>query len=121
MEKSLDPRINRLDLQRASEGHQNTNTHWVTFEVFHQDKRGKQTVHVGIVHAPSPEMALVFAKEQYSRRKNTANLWVVKSSDVYTFSHHDEDIFETTPEKTFREPGFYKVRERIEEFKNKLN
>jgi 1,2-phenylacetyl-CoA epoxidase PaaB subunit len=61
----------------------------------------------------------MFAKEQYARRKSTSNLWVVKSSEVYTFASEDEDIFETTPEKTFREPGFYKVRDRIEEFKKK--
>lgn len=64
----------------------------------------------------------MFAKEQYARRGKTANLWVVKTSDVYTFNSEDEEIFETTPEKTFRDPAFYKVRERIEAFqaKNKL-
>lgn len=119
-DKSLDPRINRLDMHHVENGVKPTNTHWVTYEVFHQDKRGKQPIHVGIVHAASPELALMFAKEQYARRKATANLWVVKSSDVYTYSPADEDIFETTPEKTFREPGFYKVRDRIEAYKNKI-
>ncbi len=118
---SLDPRINRLDLKRVNDGEQ-TASHLITWEVFHQDKRGKQPVHAGIVHAASPEMALIVAKEQYARRGKTANLWVVKTSDVYTFHSEDEDIFETTPEKTFRDPAFYKVRERIEAFqaKNKL-
>jgi ring-1,2-phenylacetyl-CoA epoxidase subunit PaaB len=120
MNESLDPRVNRLsDLRQVENGE--SNTHWATYEVFHQDKRGKQVVHVGIVHAPSPEMALVFSKEQYARRKHTSNLWVVKSSEVYTYAHEDEDIFETVPEKTFREPGFYKVRDRIEAYKNKIN
>jgi ring-1,2-phenylacetyl-CoA epoxidase subunit PaaB len=116
---SLDPRINRLDLHRIGEGEQKTNTHLITWEVFHQEKRGKQPVHVGIVHASSPEMAMIFAKEQYARRGKTTNLWVVKTSDVYTFSYEDEDIFETTPEKTFRDPAFYKVRDRIEAFQAK--
>jgi ring-1,2-phenylacetyl-CoA epoxidase subunit PaaB len=115
---SLDPRINRLDLHRTKEGEQ-TNSHLVTWEVFHQEKRGKQPVHVGIVHAPTPEMAMIFAKEQYARRGKTTNLWVVKTSDVYTFSCEDEDIFETTPEKTFRDPAFYRVRERIEAYQAK--
>ena len=72
--------------------------------------------------ASNAEMALMFAKEQYARRGKTTNLWVVKTSDVYTFGCEDEDIFETTPEKTFRDPGFYKVRERIEAYqaKNKI-
>jgi ring-1,2-phenylacetyl-CoA epoxidase subunit PaaB len=120
MNESLDPRVNRLDDLHKVAGEGEANTHWATYEVFHQDKRGKQVVHVGIVHAPGPEMALVFAKEQYARRKFTSNLWVVKSSEVYTYAHEDEDIFETVPEKTFREPGFYKVRDRIEAYKNKI-
>ena len=113
---SLDPRVVRLDLKKVEEGEVHTNSHLVTWEVFHQEKRGKQVVHVGIVHAPSPEMALVVAKEVFGRRGKTTNIWVTKTSDVYTFPTGDEDIFETTPEKTFREPASYKVRDRIEKF-----
>ena len=112
---SLDPRINRLDLHRVAAG-ELTNSHLITWEVFHQEKRGKQPVHEGIVNAPTPEMALILAKEQFARRGKTTNLWVVKTSDVYTFHSEDEDIFETTPEKTFRDPAFYKVRDRIEKY-----
>jgi ring-1,2-phenylacetyl-CoA epoxidase subunit PaaB len=113
---SLDPRVNRLDKKKIAEGEVRTNSHLITWEVFHQDKRGKQVVHCGIVHASTPEMALVLAKEQYARRGKTTNLWVAKTTDVYTFSSEDEDIFETTPEKTFRDPAAYKVRDRIEKF-----
>ena len=116
---SLDPRVNRLDLKKISEGEEKTNSHLITWEVFHQDKRGKQVVHVGIVHASTPEMALILAKEQYARRGKTTNLWVAKTCDVYTFNSEDEDIFETVPDKTFREPAAYKVRDRIEKFQNK--
>lgn len=116
---SLDPRVKRLDFKKLEEGEEKTNSHLVTWEVFHQEKRGKQVTHVGIVHAASPEMALILAKEQYARRGKTTNLWVTKTSDVYTFSSEDEDIFETTPEKTFRDPAFYKVRDRIEKFQNR--
>ena len=116
---SLDPRVNRLDFKKVSDGETRTNSHLITWEDFHQDKRGKQVVHVGIVHASTPEMALILAKEQYARRGRTTNLWVAKTSDVFTFNTEDEDIFETTSEKTFRDPGFYKVRDRIEKFQNK--
>ena len=117
---SLDPRINRLDLSRVKDGEQ-TASHLITWEVFHQEKRGKQPMHEGIVHAPTPEMALILAKEQFARRGKTTTLWVVKTSDVYTFSAEDEDIFATTPEKTFRNPESYKVRDRIEAFQAKNN
>lgn len=114
--KSLDPRVNRLHLSEDINLSSVEENQFITFEVFHQEKRGKQAVHVGVVHAPSPEIALIVAKEQYTRRKSTASLWVVKSSDIHCFSNNDEDIFSTTPEKQFREPGFYKVRERIEQY-----
>ena len=92
---------------------------WTTYEVFHQDKRGKQHVHVGTVRAPDPEMALVLAKEQFARRLTCSNLWVVKTSDVYAFSYEDEDMFATTPEKTHREAAAYKSRDKIEEYKKR--
>ena len=115
---SLDPRIKRLSLDNQTELTP-TNTHLVTWEVFHQEKKGKQPVHAGVVHASSPELALVYAKEQYARRGKTTNLWVVKSSDIYTYTQDDEDIFETTPEKLHREPAYYKVRDRIEAYQNR--
>ncbi len=118
---SLDPRVNRLDLSRLKEGKVHTNTHLITWEVFHLEKRGKQAVHVGVVHAPNPEMALLMAKETFGRRGKTANLWVAKTSNVYTFNMQDEDMFETTPEKTFRDPAAYRVRDRIEAYREKHN
>ena len=113
---SLDPRIKRLDLKDGETQPVHTNSHLITWEVFHQDKRGKQHGHVGSVHASSPELALIMAKEVFGRRGKTANLWVVKTSDVFTFQTEDEDMFETTPEKTFRDPADYKVRDRIERY-----
>jgi|ERR1043165_2252065 ring-1,2-phenylacetyl-CoA epoxidase subunit PaaB len=114
--ETLDPRIKRLDFKKIADGETHTNSHLITWEVFHQEKRGKQVTHVGIVHAANPEMALVMAKEVFGRRGKTTNLWVTKTSDVYTFGSEDEDLFETTPEKTFRDPAYYKVRDRIERF-----
>jgi len=116
--KSFDPRINRIELpsteekKETLEGHE----HWETYEVFHQKKRGEQHVHAGIVHAPSPEIALVFAKEQYGRRRTTANLWVAKSSSVFASGYDDQDIFATTPEKTYREASDYYVMDRIRKY-----
>lgn len=121
LNKSMDPRVNRLDLKKLGEGEAQTNSHLITWEVFHQEKRGKQPVHAGIVHASTPEIALIVAKETFGRRGKTANLWIVKTSDVYTFHSEDEDIFETAPEKTFREPAAYKVRDRIEAYRLKHN
>ena len=97
----------------------NKEEHGITYEVFHQKKRGAQHVHCGIVHASSPEMALLFAKEQFARRGETTNIWVVKTEDVYVSEYEDSDIFETTPEKNYRDPSGYKVMDKINEFKKR--
>ena len=117
MATSLDPRIQRAELEGApaSEGLKQ-NEHWETYAIFHQDKRGKAHEFVGIVHAPDPELALVFAKEQYGRRKKTVSMWAVRSSDIFAFQHEDEDMFSTVPEKNYREASGYPVRKRINKY-----
>ncbi len=119
---SLDPRIKRADLKgSASFTALASNEHWEPFAVFHQDKRGEQHVFVGIVHAPDPEMALIFAKEQFGRRKKTVNIWVVRSSDIFSLGYEDEDMFSTVPEKTYREASGYPVRKRINKYLHDLD
>ena len=122
MSKSLDPRIERaqLDFDKQIEPLGEMDQ-FQTYEVFHQTKRGQQHVHVGIVHAPSPEMALVYAKEQYGRRGKTSNIWVCPSSSVMATEYFDEDIFATTPEKVYRDASVYKVMDRIKAYKEKNN
>ncbi len=118
---SLDPRIRRADLDAspASSGLAQ-NEHWETFAIFHQDKRGAAHEFVGIVHAPDPELALLFAKEQYGRRKKTVNLWAVRSTDIFTFQHEDDDMFSTVPDKNYREASGYPVRKRINKYLDEL-
>ena len=117
MEKSLDPRVNRLDLQNAAGQPGAQDENWPTWEVFHQKKRGEHHIHVGIVHAADEQLALLFAKEQYGRRLKCANIWVIKSSNVFSLGYDDEDMFETTPDKIYREATGYKVRDKINAFK----
>lgn len=118
----VDPRLVRADIDGSESFNPLSNLEeWGTFEVFHQKKRGEQHVHTGIVHAPDPEMALLFAKEQFGRRLHCSSIWVVKTSDVYSLGYENEDMFETTPEKTYREAGGYRLRERIGEYKKGLH
>jgi len=121
MIKSLDPRITRaeIDLENPIEPLRDLDQ-WETYEVFHQKRRGDQHMHVGIVHAPNAEMALIFGKEQYGRRGLSVNLWVVKTRDVFASDYDDSDIFETVPEKQYREAGGYKVMDKINKYKKGL-
>ncbi len=119
-EISLDPRVNRMNLpEEAKEGEQvvEQKDYGVTYEVFLQKKKGTQHCHAGIVHAPDAETALVFAKEQFTRRGEATNVWVVKSAEILATSYSDTDIFESAPSKVHREPGTYKVKEKVKKFK----
>lgn len=116
---SLDPRITRANLTAGNHSEVEGMIHFQTYEVFHQNKRGAQHKHVGIVHAPNSDMALLYAKEQYARREVTANIWVVPSSCVSATEYEDDDIFATTPEKLYRNPASYKVMDRIQAFKER--
>lgn len=120
MIKSLDPRISRakLDVDNQIDPLESMDQ-FQTFEVFHQKKRGQHHVHVGPVHAPNAEMALLYAKEQYARRGVTANLWVVPTQSITATEYFDDDIFTTTEEKIYRDPGTYKVIDRINDYKKR--
>lgn len=116
---SLDPRITRAKINKDAIDPLEHLDQFQTYEVFHQSRRGTQHVHVGIVHAPNPDMALLYAKEQYARREQTSNLWVVPSAAVYATAYFDDDIFSTTSEKIHRDPASYKVMDKIKAFKEK--
>jgi len=116
---SLDPRITRAQVTGGNTEDMNGLIHFQTFEVFHQKKRGAQHQHVGIVHAPNADMALLYAKEQYARREVTANIWVAPSSCISATEYNDDDIFTTAPEKHYRNPASYKVMDRIKAFKER--
>lgn len=119
--KSLDPRIDRLgiDLEPKTEySPAKEMDQWQTYEVFHQQNRGEQHIHVGIVHAPNADMALLYAKELYARRPKCVNIWVVKTSDVARTQYEDSDMFDPATDKSYRETDAYKnTRSVIEKFK----
>ncbi|UYQ92810.1 hypothetical protein MKQ68_22270 [Chitinophaga horti] len=116
--QSLDPRVNRLHLSDAAEPVVvNEGENWNVYEVFHQEKRGAHHEHVGCVHAPSAQLALVFAKEQFGRRKRCVNIWVVRSADILAFEVEDEDMFANNQDKTYRDASGFKVMEKINKYK----
>jgi ring-1,2-phenylacetyl-CoA epoxidase subunit PaaB len=117
--KSLDPRVSRAQIDGDKEFEQPLQEmdQFQTFEVFAQKKRGTHHEHVGSLHAPNPEMALLFAKEQYGRRGVCVNMWVTKTADIFATDYDDDDIFSTVSDKQYREPGDYKVMDRIAKYK----
>lgn len=86
-----------------------TDTQWPLFEVFHQQARGEPHVHVGSVHAPDAEMAILMAKEQYARRQACVNLWVVPAGAILATRYDDADIFDRGTDKSYRESWGYRT------------
>lgn len=96
--ESLDPRVTRLGIPSEQEEptEQVTENQFITFQVFTQKKENKPFEHVGIVHAPNIDMALIFAKEQYSRRFTCSGLAVADTASVRTtvVTEAKEDIYD---------------------------
>jgi len=116
--KSLDPRINRLDItDAASEKVLTKHEHWQTYEVFVQKRRGAQHQHEGSLHAATDDMALMLAKEQYGRRNAIFNIWVVKSSHIIALDTSDADMFANNRQKKYRNSNGFKVSDKITAYK----
>ncbi|WP_345058894.1 phenylacetic acid degradation b [Hymenobacter glaciei] len=97
---SLDPRMNRLGLpETAPAAAKAALDQFETYEAFHQKKEGAPFVYVGPVHAPEPDLAFLFAKEQYSRRFACTGLWVVPTSAITVTEYvgDTESAYDTLP------------------------
>lgn len=84
-----------------------------TFAVFRQESHHDAHVHVGDVRAPDPDMALVLAKEQFTRRDPCVSLWVVRYSDIGASAPDAAPLFEPSTDKGYRFGGSYREQQRI--------
>lgn len=87
-----------------------TRAGWPLYEVFVRPRRGLNHVHVGSLHAPDDRMALLNARDLYTRRNEGVSLWVVRS-DAITASTPDEQdpFFAPSGDKVYRHPTFYDI------------
>ena len=92
-----------------------------SYKVFHMLKRGKQHKYAGTVKADNPQHALQIAKTSLDISKPVLNAWVAKTSDFYESTEEDKEMWNTLPEKTFREAIDYKGQAKIEEYLSKKN
>jgi ring-1,2-phenylacetyl-CoA epoxidase subunit PaaB len=103
---SFDPYHQGLGFARSQDpGERRADTEWMVYEVFQQDHRGEHHHHVGSLHAPDGEIALVLAKENFARRGDCVNLWVVPAHCIHATDYADADVFEHTTDRMYREPG----------------
>lgn len=99
----------QFDEQQGCEGEE--------YSLFHMIKRGAQHSFAGAVKAGSPEQALACAKTSIQRRKPVLNVWLVKTANIRKTTEEDKAIWETTPEKLFREAIDYKTGDKLKAFK----
>lgn len=97
----------------ASIARGNTETTW---EIFHLTKRGKQHVHVGQVKGATPQEAMSAAKEKFGHEKMVYNVWAVLSRNIRFTKPEDKEIWNTLPEKKFRDAANYKGGDKLKDF-----
>jgi ring-1,2-phenylacetyl-CoA epoxidase subunit PaaB len=92
MVEILDPRLKRLHLLTGEAPAKPKLDQLPTYEVFVQVKEPRAFKHEGCVHATSMEMAMVFAKEQYTRRGTCSGIWVVATKNIIVTDYTDNAI-----------------------------
>jgi ring-1,2-phenylacetyl-CoA epoxidase subunit PaaB len=85
-------------------------------EVFVMDKRGKQHKHAASVMAYSYIDASKKAKEELGNPL-TKNIWVVRTRDFTFNSEEDSDLWQTLPDKKYRDAIAYRAADKIKKFK----
>ena len=87
---------------------------WPLWEVFVRSKGGLSHRHAGSVHAPDGEMAIIHARDTYTRRMEGVSLWVVPSAAI-TASDPDGTtaLFEPAQDKIYRHPTFYNIPDTV--------
>jgi ring-1,2-phenylacetyl-CoA epoxidase subunit PaaB len=86
------------------------------FEIYQQAKRGKQHVHAGTVEASTPEEAMRLAKDLFGSGKIVYNVWAIEKSKIRFTSAEELDLWNTLPEKKFRDASDYKGGDKLKEF-----
>lgn len=91
---------------------------WQEFEVFHLFKRGKQHQAMGVVKARNVEEALILAKKElHDGKKPVLNIWLAPSMSFLKSTEEEKEIWNTLPDKKYRDVTDYKAADKIKQFK----
>lgn len=92
-----------------------------SFEIYLLQKRGKQSVHAGQLNASSPEEALWNARQQFNKGVQVFQVWAIPTSDIRFTTDEENDLWQTLPEKKFRDASDYKGGDKLKEFLERSN
>jgi ring-1,2-phenylacetyl-CoA epoxidase subunit PaaB len=84
------------------------------WEVFVRAARGLSHVHVGSLRAADEDLAMLSARDLYTRRQEGVSLWVVRSADLHCSDPEDKDaFFDPAASKPYRHPSYYTIPEGV--------
>ncbi|WP_436738366.1 1,2-phenylacetyl-CoA epoxidase subunit PaaB [Streptomyces sp. BBFR102] len=87
---------------------------WPLYEIFVRGKRGLNHVHVGSLRAADDRMALLNARDLYTRRNEGVSVWAVRSTDIAASAPDEKDpFFAPSGDKVYRHPTFYDIPEDV--------
>ena len=87
---------------------------WPLWEVFIRSASGLAHRHVGSLHAADAAMAMLNARDVYTRRNEGVSIWVVPSAAIVASDPADRDVlFEPANSKVYRHPTFYDIPDEL--------
>jgi ring-1,2-phenylacetyl-CoA epoxidase subunit PaaB len=86
---------------------------WPLWEVFIRQKRGLSHVHVGSLHAPDADTALLSARDVYTRRVEGVSIWVVASDQIVATDPDDGAAFFDSIDKPYRHATHYEIPDEV--------
>src|SRR5258706_12045441 len=88
------------------------------YEVFRREKAGAPMVHSGTITAAGPDVALIYARESFSRRGESHALWIVPRAALIVLD--DADILVPALHRSYRSVEGYRMRDKIKAARERL-
>lgn len=86
------------------------------YEIFIRSKNGLHHKHAGSLHASDAEMAIMAARDVYTRRQEGVSIWVVESKDITASNPSDsEALYDPAEDKVYRHPTFYDLPDELKQ------
>jgi ring-1,2-phenylacetyl-CoA epoxidase subunit PaaB len=80
------------------------------YEVFRQERKGQPLQHAGSIEAPDERFAEWYAREQYGRRGESTELWVVPRAAVVEIDEFVDEL-----ERNYHRVDGYPLKEKLRE------
>ncbi|NBN62293.1 1,2-phenylacetyl-CoA epoxidase subunit B [Microvirga tunisiensis] len=87
---------------------------WPLWEVFIRGQHGLSHRHVGSLHAPDAEKAIMAARDVYTRRNEGVSIWVVETRHIAASAPGDKGpLFDPSNSKAYRHPTYFDIPEEV--------